>query len=103
MRSRSVLPRRRRRGSTAKSATSGIIVWDCTDTRLEVGLYYLAIVFSSATSALYRFAMSAPVPAALGILTETNALPLPATATWAVDNVVSNVPVLGMFTNGSIT
>lgn len=91
-----------RKGSTAKSTSAVEIVWDCTDTTIGKGIYYIALATDSATDTFYRFSVSAPYPAALGIWAEA-AFPLPATATFAVNNTLDKVPVMGLFLDTRVT
>lgn len=86
-----------RQGSTAKGG-AGETVWNCTDTPIGPGLYYLALVSSTSTDTFAMMSVwAAPIPAALGVLTQSSALPLPATATFAVNQTLSKVPLVGMF------
>ena len=92
-----------RRGSTAKGTTQEEVVWDCTDTTIGPGLYYFALVASNGTDTYLAFTPSAPSPAAYGMLSEASALPLPATATFAVPQTLAFVPVGGIFLNTIVT
>lgn len=85
------------RGSTAKPATSAEVIWDCTDTTLGPGLYYLAFASSNTTDTFCGIAPAAPICTAIGLYTEASALPLPATATFALNHTLAVYPVLGMF------
>lgn len=86
-----------RQGSTAKGG-AGETVWDCTDTPIGPGLYYMGLVSSTNTDTFGMMAAwAAPIPTALGVLTESSALPLPATATFAVTQSLTKVPLMGMF------
>ena len=85
-----------RRGSTAKTADDAEEVWDCADTFLVPGLYYLALVSSTTVDTFGCSLLSAPVPTAYGCLAEESALPLPATATFAISDTLTFVPTLGM-------
>lgn len=90
------------RGSTAKTTTADEIVWDCTDTTIGPGIYYLALALSVATDTAFSWSASAPLPLVYGLLTEANAIPLPATATFAADQTLGRVPVVGMFVEGTV-
>jgi hypothetical protein len=92
-----------RKGSTAKSGTAGEIVWDCTDTAIGPGIYYLALVSSTTGDTFQSASLSAPYPAALGLLQEANALPLPSTATFAIPQTLDFVPLIGMFLDTRVT
>jgi hypothetical protein len=92
------------RGSTAKGATAIEVVWDCTDTTIGPGIYYLALNCSNATDTFQRFAPAAPICAALGIYTEAvGSVTLPATATFAVNQTLAYIPILGMFLDTRVT
>lgn len=91
-----------RRGSTAKP-TGKEEVWDCTDTTIGPGLYYLALVSSNGTDTFVGVSTVAPLPGAIGVLTEGSALPLPATATFAVDQTNAIYPIVGMFLDTRVT
>jgi hypothetical protein len=92
-----------RKGSTAKTTTSTEIVWDCTDTTIGPGIYYLALVCSNATDTFSVANPSAPALTAFGILTEAAALPLPATATFALTHSLAAAPLVGMFLDTRVT
>lgn len=83
-------------GSTAKVATVLEQVFDVTDTTLMPGLVYMALVCSNNTDTFYGLGPAAPNHAAAGILTQASALPLPATATWAIGQTLTFVPMMGM-------
>lgn len=91
-----------RKGSTAKPTTGTEIVWDCTDTTLRAGLYYLALASDSGSDTFNRANPSQPVPGALGVYTEASAFTLPATATFAV-SAGSYIPAIGMLLNTLVT
>jgi hypothetical protein len=81
-------------GSTVKlsSLTQAI---EATDTTIGPGLYYLALNNDTTTDTFTTWSLTAPAPAANGVLTETlGAVTLPATATWALDNTLTIVPVI---------
>jgi hypothetical protein len=91
-------------GSTAKSLTSAPVVLDVTDVVIGPGIYYVALVASSATSNnFWAWLPSAPMAAAIGVYTEASALPLPATATFALTQTLAYVPVMGMFLNTAVS
>lgn len=65
---------------------------DVADTTLAAGQYWLAITNTDTTN-WYGIAPTAPECAALGILTQATANPLPATATMALNNTLAFVPL----------
>jgi hypothetical protein len=84
------------RGSTAKPASYQEIFWDCTDTTIGPGIYYLALAASNNTDTYAGLVLGAPNLTAYGCLTEANAFPLPATATFALLQTLAMMPVVGM-------
>jgi hypothetical protein len=92
-----------RRGSTAKPATTTEEVWDCTDTTIGPGLFYFAVACSNNTDTFYRQAPAAPMITALGVYSEAAALPLPATATFALNQALAYYPLGGMFLDTRVT
>ncbi len=92
-----------RRGSTAKGTQANEEVWDCTDTTVGPGIYYLALVSSTNSDTFTGGTVTAPMLASIGVLSEASALPLPATATWAVDQTNANYPTSGMFLDTRVT
>jgi hypothetical protein len=91
-----------RRGSTAKPG-AGEIVWDCIDTTIGPGIYYVALVSSNNTDTFGMATLAAPNLAALGYFTEAGALPLPATATFAVPQTLGSAPLVGMLLNDVVS
>jgi len=85
-----------RKGSTAKSADGVAVVWDCTDTVISSGIYYMALACSNNTDDFGRLTAAAPYMAALGCFSESS-FPLPATATFAVSNALAFYPLMGLF------
>lgn len=79
-------------GAATGSGTSFMQRVDVTDTLLDPGQYWLAITCTNTTNWLAN-APAAPMCAALGILTEAAANPLPATATMALNNTLAFIPV----------
>lgn len=77
--------RRLSSGSTASSAPSGTQEFDVTDTTLSPGCYYLAVAFDNTTAVLAGSATAVSLPDAqsCGVLSQSSAFPLPATATFA--------------------
>lgn len=88
------------KGSTAQTGTSTEQFVDVTDTQIGPGLYYLAAAMDGTTGTTTRIAPAAPICAAMGILTEAlGSVTLPTTATWAVNQTLTYVPMLGMVAN----
>jgi hypothetical protein len=85
-----------RKGSAAKTAANDIVTWDCTDTTIGPGVYYLALACSTNSDTFAGIPPTAPAAAAFGAYSEASALPLPATATFAVANTISVWPGIGM-------
>lgn len=85
-------------GTTAQSGTNAIQEVNVTDFVLGQGIYYLAFVASTTTTARYlqgRISNNVPQGKALGELQQAAALPLPTTATFATTS--GNVfPVAGL-------
>ena len=81
-------------GPTTKTGT-GVQVVDVADTTIGPGLYYIGLNNDTTTDTVTALAGTAPVPAARGVLTETlGGVALPASASWAVDNVLSFIPIV---------
>lgn len=90
-------------GSTAKVASNSEQVLDVTDTPLGPGLFYMALVSSNNTDTFVRDNnWAAPGLAANGVLSES-VFPLPATATWAVDQTLTYLPEFGMLFGTTVT
>jgi len=85
------------KGSTAKATTDGQIVWDCTDTVIGPGIYYLGLASDSTTDTFIGVGSTAPLPAACGVYSEADAFPLPATATFAVPQTMGLYVIAGMY------
>lgn len=82
-------------GSTAKIATASTHAIDVTNTTLQPGLYYLGLSNSTTTDTFSTYSVAAPIPSALGILTETlGSVVLPATASWSVNQTLANIPIV---------
>lgn len=82
-------------GSTAQSGSQVAQVVDVTDTVLERGRYYLAMSCSgTAASAFGGVVPAAGLLQSLGVVRETSALPLPATATFVVTTHAA-APIMG--------
>jgi hypothetical protein len=87
--------------NAAKGTSDNEQVFDVTDTTLGPGYYYVALSSDSGTDTFYRYSIAAPIPAALGIMTQTSAYTLPATATMAVGQTLAFVPIMGMLFEGT--
>jgi hypothetical protein len=81
-------------GSQTNTSTSNTRVVDITDTTIGPGCYYLALNNDTTTDTFVSYAATAPELAARGVLTEAlGSLTLPSTASWAVDNTLTFIPV----------
>lgn len=92
--------------STAQSKPASAIevVYDITDTTIGPGTYYMALVISNNSDTVYRYAPSAPIALAYGALSESlGSTALPATASWALDQTLAVIPVMGMFLVTTVT
>lgn len=79
-------------GSATASGVTASQRVNVTDTAVAAGAYYLAMS-DSGTATLFSMAPVAPYCATFGILSQTSASPLPATATYAVDQTLAYVPL----------
>lgn len=70
-------------GSTAQAGTSVIQAFDIADTILLPGLYYLAVALDNGTGKTMACMDALPNPRAYGILSQSTAFALPASATFA--------------------
>lgn len=80
-------------GSATQATINVLQFVNVTDTLLGPGQYWLAGMNSS-TGTLTANTPVAPSCATMGILTQTSANPLPATATFALDNVLAYIPMI---------
>lgn len=81
--------------SQTKGTTQALVTYDVTDTTIGPGQYYLALNNDTTTDTFSAYSAAVPGLAALGVLTETlGAVTLPGTATWAVDNTLTIIPVI---------
>ena len=86
------------RGSTVKPASSTEAVWDCTDTVIGGGIYYMALNSDTATDGFAAELGPAPMCAMEGVLIESlGSVTLPTTASWSLDQTLAKRPVMGMF------
>lgn len=88
--------------NAAKVASTTEAVFDVTDTVIGPGLYYIALSSDSGTDTFVRWAPAAPIALANGVLTESSAYPLPATATWTADQTLAYVPVMGLLLESTV-
>lgn len=78
--------------ATAQGTINAIQWVNVTDTLLAPGQYWLAAMGTLATGTWFSYVPTAPLLAACGVLTQTSASPLPATATFALDNTLAFLP-----------
>lgn len=71
-------------GSTAMAGASAVQYFNVTDTVLTPGAYYMAVAVDNTTASFERANIECPVLAAFGVLQESAAFALPATATPAL-------------------
>lgn len=86
-------------GSTAQAGTSTIQTFDIADTTLAAGTYYLAIAKDDAVGTVVSFSITSVVARflrAVGLLEQTSAFALPATATFASYAAANFVPFCGL-------
>lgn len=88
-------------GAVAQSGTSVIQTSDVADTLLDAGLFYLAVSVSSASGRLLKAAPNFQFQRMLGMLEQSTANPLPATATFAALTGAGHIPVFGIM-KGSV-
>ncbi len=82
-------------GTTAQAGTTTIQVIDVTDTLVARGNYYLALAHSSTAGTYIRLApANATVLRGSGLVEQTSAFALPATATFAA-NSATYLPLFG--------
>lgn len=85
------------RGSTAKPAAATEEVWDCTDTTIGPGLYYMALNNDTTTDTFHIDSHAAPNWAGCGVLEEAlGSVALPATASWSLAQTLTLYPIMGM-------
>ncbi len=70
-------------GSTALSGTSANQIVDITDTTLQKGLYYIAVVMNGTTNTLSAMTPVAGLCRTMGIYSVATSFPLPSTITFA--------------------
>lgn len=86
-------------GSTA-TAAAGIQTFDITDTPLGPGIYYLAMACSSTSAAFFRASPNGNIHRTCGLASQTSALALPSTATFATGQTY--VPVVQATTKATV-
>lgn len=78
---------------SATPATINVVQFvDVTDTILGPGVYYMAMMDAGVITTV-AWAPVVPQVALMGVYTQTSASPLPSTATFAVDNAVTFLPI----------
>lgn len=83
-------------GTNAKPGTDEAVL-DVTDTTITPGLYYMAMVGSNTTDTWGGYAPAAPHCAGAGVLTESaGSTAVPATASWAISQVLTVYPLMGL-------
>lgn len=70
-------------GSTAQAGTTANQSLDITDTLLLPGVYYMALAMNGTTGTARRTNIALPLVKACGVLSQSTAFALPATATFA--------------------
>jgi hypothetical protein len=86
-------------GSTAQSdgTVNTLRVIDTADTLIQPGAYYLALVKDDTTGTIFTsVALVARHMILMGVLSQTSAFVLPATATMARDTAATFLPVFGL-------
>lgn len=86
-------------GSTAQGTAANVQFADVTDTALAPGLYWLALVCSSASATIQRISTNTNADAAFKFV-QTSALPLPATAS-PVESTSRTIQLFGFATTAS--
>lgn len=86
-------------GSTVQTGTSTIQNTSITATRIGPGRFYLALVLSSASGTVFTWnsGVTGVTSNTVGIYSQTTALPLPASATFATA-AGSAIPIFGLST-----
>ena len=84
-------------GATAQSGTSVVQAYDITDTLLEAGRYFLAVVMDGATGTLFNTTIAGSVAVVLSGKAQQASATLPATATFAAP-ASGKVPIIGLST-----
>lgn len=82
-------------GSATGATVSVMQFVDVADTVVNPGQYWLAVMCSNTTN-WHAWAPAAPITAAMGILSQASASPLPSSATMALDQTNAFVPLAGL-------
>lgn len=82
-------------GSTAQSGISSLQTFNITDTRLDMGLFYLAVAMDNTTGALIRTNQAAAAMRMQGCAQQASAFALPAAATFAAV-ATAYAPIIGL-------
>jgi hypothetical protein len=81
-------------GSQTNTSASITRVVDITDTTIGPGCYYLGLNNDTTTDTFLSYPITAPEAAARGLLSETlGSLALPSTASWALANTLTFIPI----------
>jgi len=73
-------------GSTAMSGTNTVQAFNVTDTLLVPGRYYLQMSVDNTTAAFRQWSVTAQFNRLMGVVMESSAFPIPATATFAISD-----------------
>lgn len=88
-------------GSTAQAGVSAVQSVDIADTALAPGQYWMGLALSSATGTVFRTAGTNMLWWAFGLQQQASALPLPATATFAIP-ANAFLPLMFLLLNGTV-
>jgi hypothetical protein len=89
-------------GATAKVNSDAELVVEITDTLLAPGRYWIGVSCASNTATFWTLGLAVPNGAALGVMQEGSAHPLPATATMVALTGL-RVPAAGIFLDTTAT
>ena len=85
-------------GAQSQGSGSTMVIFDVTDTVIQMGLCYFAVVLSNNTSSVMGYNRTAPISLSNGVLTEAlGSTALPATATWAANQTNTFSPFVFAF------
>lgn len=82
-------------GSSAQAGTSGLQVFDVTDTTLQPGSYYFGVAMDNTTGTLTSAAPAVGICSAFGLLSQASAFALPDPVTFAAA-ASAYVPLVGL-------
>lgn len=88
-------------GSTAVVGTNAIQIVDIADTLLSPGLFYFALALDNTTATINATAPAVALASAMGVLSQSSAFALPATATFAAAQDAF-VPAVGLTTRTTV-